>query len=660
MKKVLLITAVFVVPFLANAASTVSGDITTDTTWTKAQNPYIINDSTLVNVLDGATLTIEPGVIVKFGEFANLGVFQGKLLAVGLPDDKIYFTSLKNDAISGDDNGDGDLSEPSAFDDWGMSLHESVSTGFIENTVFSFVGYPLSIQNSSLIIRDSLITDTLGAVGVYGGDNLFLERVKIIDPLEFGLLASGGQVSINNSEIEGIINSSVILMNSGKLFLLNSTVTGSVIGTALNLFNSSSTIINSAIEDFLMSGLVVMNAGEVSVSNSTFRNNHDGILVFEFLPNPPIDLTLVNNAIYDNDDYGLLVFSSTIKDARNNWWGDPSGPQHPILNPFGLGNAVSDNILLEPWLTSDPTQTPTCCSSVVFIPGLEASRLYTQETIFENQLWEPNINNDVKVLALDPITGESLNTGIYTEDVIDEAFSINIYKNFLVFMENMVTAGDIADFETFPYDWRFDVKDVVDRSVTLRNSSYEMIPKLREIATVSQTGKVTIIAHSNGGLVAKELLNKLEETGEENLVDRIILVATPELGTPKAVLEMLHGMEPFILNFPRKEVTRELAENMKSAYALIPSAEYFNRLGVGARPIIEFSATTTVSASLRGIYGDTISNYENLRKFILGDNGGRTEPSATAINLPNVLKEPFLAGAETRHSELDSWQPPTG
>ena len=341
-------------------------------------------------------------------------------------------------------------------------------------------------------------------------------------------------------------------------------------------------------------------------------------------------------------------------------FGNFNGTKPKYLSFYGSIDGQASNFSSTPLSPSEPLIEPACCSSVVFIPGIEASRLYKPGAFFENQLWEPNTNDDVRVLALDPTTGESVNAGIYTDDVIDEAFSVNIYKNFLSFMENLVTAGYIADFETFPYDWRLDVKDVVSRVVLLRSGSYEMIPRLREIAAASQTGKVTLVAHSNGGLVAKELLNSLKESGEENLVDRIILAATPELGTPKATLEMLHGMEPFAFNFPREEVTRELAENMKSAYALLPSAEYFNQLGAAARPIIEFSTTTDVTLSLRGIYGEAISNYENLRQFILGDNGARSEPSPAAVNLPNVLKEPFLTQAETRHGELDAWQPPAG
>jgi hypothetical protein len=38
-------------------------------------------------------------------------------------------------------------------------------------------------------------------------------------------------------------------------------------------------------------------------------------------------------------------------DAGLNWWGDPTGPYHPELNPQGKGNNVSDYVGIEPWLT---------------------------------------------------------------------------------------------------------------------------------------------------------------------------------------------------------------------------------------------------------------------------------------------------------------------
>jgi hypothetical protein len=55
--------------------------------------------------------------------------------------------------------------------------------------------------------------------------------------------------------------------------------------------------------------------------------------------------------ISDNDSFGVRNIDPNITvDARYNWWGDSTGPFHPVLNPGGLGDAVSDYVLFEPWL----------------------------------------------------------------------------------------------------------------------------------------------------------------------------------------------------------------------------------------------------------------------------------------------------------------------
>jgi len=58
------------------------------------------------------------------------------------------------------------------------------------------------------------------------------------------------------------------------------------------------------------------------------------------------------NIITDNTTYGLYNSNSTITiDARNNYWGDASGPYHPTTNPLGAGDRVSDRVLYSPWLS---------------------------------------------------------------------------------------------------------------------------------------------------------------------------------------------------------------------------------------------------------------------------------------------------------------------
>jgi PKD repeat protein len=68
----------------------VSGNISSDTTWKKVNSPYIVTGNVLVD--SGVTLTIQPGVIVKFNNGLSL-VIEGELIAQGTVSDSIVFTS---------------------------------------------------------------------------------------------------------------------------------------------------------------------------------------------------------------------------------------------------------------------------------------------------------------------------------------------------------------------------------------------------------------------------------------------------------------------------------------------------------------------------------------------------------------------------------------
>ena len=57
------------------------------------------------------------------------------------------------------------------------------------------------------------------------------------------------------------------------------------------------------------------------------------------------------DSLVGNSSYGLSnQTSSIIVDAEYNWWGDTTGPYHPIGNPGGYGNQVSDYVDFDPWL----------------------------------------------------------------------------------------------------------------------------------------------------------------------------------------------------------------------------------------------------------------------------------------------------------------------
>lgn len=79
-------------------ATDVGGQITSDTTWIRASSPYFVSSS--VDVKSGVTLTIEPGVVVKFGESKVLQV-NGTMIAKGTEAEGITFTSNQDSPSRG-------------------------------------------------------------------------------------------------------------------------------------------------------------------------------------------------------------------------------------------------------------------------------------------------------------------------------------------------------------------------------------------------------------------------------------------------------------------------------------------------------------------------------------------------------------------------------
>ncbi|MDO8561383.1 MAG: hypothetical protein Q7S05_00980 [bacterium] len=320
-----------------------------------------------------------------------------------------------------------------------------------------------------------------------------------------------------------------------------------------------------------------------------------------------------------------------------------------------------------------PPCTEKCYSNVLFLPGIKASRLYKQKppgcmANCEDQLWEPNTDSDVEDLFLNS-DGTSIRDDIYTRDILDTHLSTgngDVYGTFATFMGNEVKTGVIKDWAAVPYDWRLDLEHVVENGTSLdghisyigmATSSYAM-NQVFNLASSSKSGKVTIVAHSNGGLFTKILMSKLKETGKENLVDKIIFVGVPQTGTPKAIATLLHGYKEAILSglITKTSTARILAGNTPEAYNLLPSQEYFHDV---ATPPILFPADTKTAQDFRAAYGGSTGSYQSFRKFLLGLEG-RSKPSADETNLPDVLNYDLLTQAEALHTKLDAWTPPDG
>ncbi|MBP9074663.1 MAG: Ig-like domain-containing protein [Caldilineaceae bacterium] len=91
-------------------------------------------------------------------------------------------------------------------------------------------------------------------------------------------------------------------------------------------------------------------APTVNVQNCEIAYSGRKGVHFNFNNNPAAPVVFQNNSIHDTAQEGVANWNAPLLDARNNWWGDASGPYHPTLNPSGLGDNVGDNITVYPWL----------------------------------------------------------------------------------------------------------------------------------------------------------------------------------------------------------------------------------------------------------------------------------------------------------------------
>ncbi len=333
------------------------------------------------------------------------------------------------------------------------------------------------------------------------------------------------------------------------------------------------------------------------------------------------------------------------------------------LRQWVIPTAYAQIVEPDRWYTvtftiTDVPPEPAGASSVLFLPGIQASRLYREGLLgTEDQLWEPNIDQDVRQLAMTD-AGESVHD-IYTRDVLDEIFGLgSVYGDFAHFMTRLVADGVIKDWTPFAYDWRYSVVGIVENGTRYEEEVRDLVAEVGYLAEESLSGQVTIIGHSNGGLLGKALISRLEAEGKADLVDRFIMIGTPQLGTPKAIGTVLHGYDQQQLSglLIDDYTAREVITNLPGAYSLLPSSRYLSESG---EAIVQFDVSDT-TAPYRLAFGNQITSYSLYVDFLRGSKGPARYMN-DLISIPTPVNPGLLdQSTALQQNLLDSWVAPSG
>ncbi|PIX91897.1 MAG: hypothetical protein COZ27_00355, partial [Candidatus Moranbacteria bacterium CG_4_10_14_3_um_filter_41_65] len=268
---------------------------------------------------------------------------------------------------------------------------------------------------------------------------------------------------------------------SGKVYARNIDVSGG--GRVFEVFqverNRRDTPLQYANAMWLYSGaFTTYSAGSLDIENANFHNNALPI----YTPQFSIFGTKIWRSKFIQNDFDIINGGSTL-DAQYNWWDNINGPvmctvdcgdSHPrqyqkIIGTINFSHFTKERDFRDP---------------VVIIPGIMGSWKMTQANGFE----------------LDPVMG--------TYDDLLETLKKDGYT-------------DNKNIFLFPYDWRM---SNVETAKLLRT-------KIEEIKAQTEWPKVDIIAHSMGGLVAREYIGTLNGGGS---IDQLITLGAPHNGSPKS------------------------------------------------------------------------------------------------------------------------------
>ena len=322
------------------------GTISSDTTWVASSTPYVVTST--LTVAGGATLTINAGAIVKFSTTTSNIVVEGALNAAGSATGTIYFTSLKDDTVGGDTNGDNGATSATSGDWDGIVIHTGTSS--IAYATLRYGGH------------------SSGAVYNYDG-SLTIASSTIATSTNYGIAQAG------TNAVSTVIASEIHHIKSGY-------------GYGVYVYDGTMDIHASAIHDNAYG--VVDNSGTLTIYGSDIHDNGYGVYIAAGTA------SVTDNAFSFNTSYGLYTEVAGI-DATYNFWNHYNGP-----SPEGDGDSVGGSITHNDYYPWHAVNNVLVNSSVHdgMIRWAGSTPSYEDEWSYATSVWAmENDGNEVRILS---------------------------------------------------------------------------------------------------------------------------------------------------------------------------------------------------------------------------------------------------------------------
>ncbi len=293
-----------------DAVKYVNGYISTNTTWSLADSPYKLTQNIWVN--NGATLTIQPGVVVDLDRYRISIESTSSISAQGTSNSKIvFFSTFPQNSPS-------------------VALGSSLCT--IDNAIFSTVRLQVN-SGSSSSISNCFFTNILyyPAIRISGGSTVISNN--IFDCQQTCIQADYGTTVIANNFIRSSKNSNdysgIQIGSSASAVVIGNNVTDCSNGIYIM---GNSTIANNLVTNntvgirtegefhLIVNNTVAHNSygfgGKGTIANNTIGHNTVDITAYY-----PCNFTF-NNIISETPNCVMTAAEgNSIIDAQNNWWG---------------------------------------------------------------------------------------------------------------------------------------------------------------------------------------------------------------------------------------------------------------------------------------------------------------------------------------------------